>query len=406
MNVFLGDAMHNEKIAKSASLISLSLIPFTALCVVTLLYIFLPVAINLASFLSVSQESVAQLTTCFGIFYAFGFLVWGALSDKFGRENIIQGGLLSLAIITFILPLYQNYGYLLLMRCLQGFFASSFPPVILAWLAENLEEKYRKCAVSLISCAFLLAGSLGQWFGSVMIETAINLSMYILGIIYVLSSVIFYFLSKKIIKNSVNQINQSPKKVSLIKTLCQIPNVLFDRKLIRIYGSALFVLMSFVALYLFINSFNSDISISVAQLRQIATLGMLVSLLSSWLFSKIAVTKILAISLMMMSITFAVHFLIIYRFISTNSLLPLVHLIYVSSIALAIPSMITCSSLFSTPKNRGVAVSLYTCILFIGASLGSLFPNYINMNFLVLFITAMLFIIGVSVAKLKQSISS
>lgn len=119
---------------------------------------------------------------------------------------------------------------------------------------------------------------------------------------------------------------------------------------------------------------------------------------------KIAVTKILAISLMMMSITFAVHFLIIYRFIATNSLLPLVHLIYVSSIALAIPSMITCSSLFSAQKNRGIAVSLYTCILFIGASLGSFFPNYINMNVLFLSTTTMLFIIGISVLKLKQSV--
>lgn len=398
--------MSHEKIVKSTNFISLIIVPFTALCVVTLLYIFLPVTVNLASLLSVSQENVAQLTTCFGIFYAFGFLLWGALSDKLGRENIIQGGLLSLSIITFILPLYPNYSYLLLIRCLQGFFASSFPPVILAWLAENLEEKYRKRAVSLISCAFLLAGSLGQWFGAVMIETSINLSMNTLGIIYLLTGVIFYFLSKKIIKDRDNQINQSPQKISLIKILCQIPNVLFDRKLIRIYGSALFVLMSFVSLYLFINSYKGDISTSVGQLRQIATLGMLVSLSSSWLFSKIAITKILATSLVIMSITFTVQFLIIYRFISINSLLPLVHFIYVSSIALAIPSMITCSSLFSEQENRGIAVSLYTCILFIGASLGSLLPNYINMNVLVLLISIMLFIIGLSVSKLKQSISS
>ncbi|OCG26009.1 hypothetical protein A9G11_01390 [Gilliamella sp. wkB108] len=396
--------MGNEKIAKSTSFISLSLIPFTALCVVTLLYIFLPVAVNLASFLSVSQESIAPLTTCFGIFYALGFLFWGALSDKFGRENIIQGGLLSLSIITFILPLYPNYSYLLLMRCLQGFFASSFPPVILAWLAENLKEKYRKRAVSLISCSFLLAGTLGQWFGAIMIQTSINLSMYILGTIYILSGIMFYFLSKKIIKNRVSQ---SSKKVSLIKILCQIPSVLFDIQLLKIYGSALLVLMSFVSLYVYLNTSKGDISISIAQLRLIATMGMLVSLLSSWLFSKMAVTKVLAISLLLMSVTFAMHFLIIYRFIfSINSLLPLVHLIYVASIALAIPSMITCSSLFSAQQNRGVAVSLYTCILFVGASLGSLLPNYINMNFSVLFITAMLFIIGLSVSKIKQSICS
>ncbi|OCG03988.1 MFS transporter [Gilliamella sp. wkB112] len=390
--------MSNKKIIKNTSFISLSLIPFTALCVVTLLYIFLPVAVNLTSFLLVSQESVTQLTTCFGIFYALGFLLWGALSDKYGRENIIQGGLLSLAIITFILPLYPNYSYLLLMRCLQGFFASSFPPVILAWLAENLEEKYRKRAVSLISCAFLLAGTLGQWFGSVMIQTSINLSMFTLAIVYLFSGIIFSFLTKKIIKNRVNQSSQN---ASLIKILCQIPDVLFDKKLIRIYGSALLVLMSFVSLYVCLNSFNEDKLIKIAQLRLIAAVGMLTSLLSSWLFSKMAVTKVLSMSLLLMSITFAMHFLIIYRYMFITSVLPFIHLIYVSSIALAIPSMITCSSLFSAQKNRGIAVSLYTCILFIGASLGSLFPNYININVLSLSITTMLFIVGISVLKLK-----
>jgi MFS transporter, YNFM family, putative membrane transport protein len=399
MGILLGDKMDNLKITRNINVISLSLIPFTALCVVTLLYIFLPVVANLSSILNVPPKSVAQLTTFFGIFYALGFLLWGGLSDKFGRKSIILGGLFSLSFITLMLTLTSDYRSLLFLRCLQGFFASSFPPVILVWLSETLDEKYRKRAISLISCSFLLAGTLGQWFGATMINKSINLSMYTLAVIYLLSGIIFYFLNKKI------NIVRPNKKDSLVKIFTQIPNVLLQKNLIRIYCSAFFVLMSFVCLYVCLNSFNGDVKINVNQLRKVATLGMFVSLFSSWLFSKISVTKVLASALLVMSITLIIQFFIIFGYISENYLLPLAHFIYVSSIALAIPSMITCSSLFSAQQNRGIAISLYTCILFIGASLGSLLPNYINLNVLFLFITTILFIVGISVSMLKQDLS-
>ncbi|XKM12830.1 MFS transporter [Orbaceae bacterium ac157xtp] len=384
------------------TVISLSLIPFTALCVVTLLYIFLSVVGNLSISLKTTPENIAQLTTCFGFFYAFGFLIWGVFSDIYGRRRIIIFGLLSLSVVTFLLSLFSNYGYLLLVRGLQGFFASSFPPVILAWLAENLSDKYRKIAISLISCAFLLAGTLGQWFGVTLIHSSINLSMYILAIIYLISGLIFYFITKNMTDLVPIRQTESVNNLSVLKVFVQIPQVFLERKLIKIYASALFVLMSFVSLYLILNSNNKSSMIELNQLRQIATLGMLNSLFSSWLFSKITVTKVLASSLLVMSITLALQYFIFKGYMQQQIIFFIIHYIYISSIAFAIPAMITCASMFSTQKNRGVAVSLYTCILFVGASLGSFLPNCINIDALFILIIIALFLIGLSVIKLRK----
>lgn len=388
---------------KGQSLLVTSIIPLIALAVVTQLYILLPVVHVMNQLLKVTSDQSGLLTTFFGIFYAIGFLLWGVLSDKYGREKIIIAGLAGLAIITTMISFTNNYHALLVMRCVQGFIASSYPPVILAWVAENYNDKSKKRLVSFLSCSFLLAGTLGQLYGVVMIENSLMTSMLSLSLIYFLGGLIFLFKTKKKSELKLN------KEINIRLLISNLTSALKDKKLSYIYLSCFFVLMSFVSIYyiLISGNLNNDIdTFNIKITRNMATLGMLTCLISGRLFQFFHPLKVLAISLFLMSITLVFQFLLIKNW-NAQYMIPFLifHTVFSAMVSLAIPSMITCTTLFSNNSNRGSAISLYTCILFIGASLGSYLPGVINTTGFFILVSLILTFISLRIFFIKPTIS-
>lgn len=388
---------------KRQSFLVTSIIPLIALAVVTQLYILLPVVNVMAQLLKINSDQTGLLTTLFGIFYAVGFLLWGAMSDKYGREKIIIAGLAGLAIITAMISFTNNYQALLIMRCVQGFIASSYPPVILAWVAENYSDKSKKLLVSFLSCSFLLAGTLGQLYGVAMIENSLMKSMLFLSLIYFLGCLIFLFKTEKKSKDNLN------KEINIKLLILNLINALKDKNLSYIYISCFFVLMSFVSIYysLISGRINNHLDkFNIELLRNVATLGMLTCLISGRLFKLMHPLKLLAISLFLMSITLLLQFLFIKNW-NTHYMMPLliIHTIFSSMVSLAIPSMITCTTLFSNNTNRGSSISLYTCILFIGASLGSYLPGIINTTWFFILVSFLLIIISLRIFFIKHTVS-
>lgn len=137
-----------------------------------------------------------------------------------------------------------------------------------------------------------------------------------------------------------------------------------------------------------------------------ATLGMLTCLISGRLFQFFHPLKVLAISLFLMSITLLFQFLLIKNW-NAQYMIPFLifHTVFSAMVSLAIPSMITCTTLFSNNSNRGSAISLYTCILFIGASLGSYLPGVINTTGFFILVSLILTFISLRIFFIKPTIS-
>lgn len=394
-----GLAMRKEK---NQSMLIAFIIPLIALTVVTQLYILLPVVNVLNQILKTNSGQTGLLTTFFGIFYAMGFLLWGVMSDKYGREKVIVIGLTGLGIITAIIPFINNYQTLLVIRCIQGFIASSYPPVILAWISENYNDKYKKLLISFLSCSFLLSGTLGQLYGAVMIKSSLTHGMISLAVVYILGGIIFNLRKGKSKNHDGNVIKFSALAYNLF-------NSLKDKNLSRIYLSSFFVLMSFVSIYYSLISGklnNNFINFNTDLMRNVATLGMLTCLISGRLFKYIHPLKILSSSLFFMAITLILQYLFIING-NIHYIIPflIVHYIFSAMISLAIPSMITCTTLFSNSTNRGGAISLYTCILFIGASLGSYLPGVISSTWFFCLLSIMLAISALRITFINNSIS-
>lgn len=382
----------------------LFLVPMMALSIVGLLYMLLPVTSVLARGLNLSISAAGWLTTGFGLTYAAGFLVWGPLSDRYGRSRIIVCGIALLSLVTFGLSAIENVACLVALRCLQGALASSFSPVALAWLAERLTGSSRRWSIALISCAFLVAGTLGQWYGATFVPRAISAAMLPLAMFYAASGSIFYAVTRREWRTR-EMSTAVPMSARLV--MVGMLRTLKTPALVGLYACAFFVLMSFISLYLFLGQMSARgaIPLSLGTLRSIATIGMLSCLLSGLLFERCKPTWVLGISLMVMSAMYGMQ-LILLLFSNWNEPLFLgCHVLFVVSMALAIPAMITCVSLLSSPKYRGIAMSLYTFILFLGASLGSMASSYHAVEILSSFIIAILMLAGggVCIVQLRMN---
>lgn len=101
---------------------------------------YLPSFGDIAQDLSVSKERIQTTLALFTLGFAFGQLLWGPLSDSFGRKLMILIGVLVAAFIALMLTQVDNIIHFYFLRFLQGFFGSA-PAVVAGALLRDLFNK-------------------------------------------------------------------------------------------------------------------------------------------------------------------------------------------------------------------------------------------------------------------------
>lgn len=87
--------------------------------------LYVPSMSLVASGLDVSGSSVQLTMSSLLIGFSFGALIYGPLSDRFGRKPVLCVGLTMYAIAAVLAALSPNLTYLVMARALQGFAASA-----------------------------------------------------------------------------------------------------------------------------------------------------------------------------------------------------------------------------------------------------------------------------------------
>ena len=101
---------------------------------------YLPSFGDIAQDLSVPKERIQTTLALFTLGFAFGQLLWGPLSDSFGRKLMILIGVLVAAFIALMLTQVDNIIHFYFLRFLQGFFGSA-PAVVAGALLKDLFNK-------------------------------------------------------------------------------------------------------------------------------------------------------------------------------------------------------------------------------------------------------------------------
>ncbi|MBS4162170.1 MFS transporter, partial [Klebsiella pneumoniae] len=87
--------------------------------VMSSLYITIPLTTVFMNQFAVSSDQAAWTGSIFSIFFALGCLIYGPVSDRFCRKNVIVIGLGFLAVFTLMISFAENLSALILFRALQ-----------------------------------------------------------------------------------------------------------------------------------------------------------------------------------------------------------------------------------------------------------------------------------------------
>lgn len=344
----------------------IALLALSGMAVVGELYLPLPLLESIAVEYHVSSEAAGMVSSAFGLAYATGFLIFGPLSDRYGRKPVMVLGLLSLAGASAAVAIAGSFETLVGARAVQGLAASSFPPVALAYLSETLPARQRLWGIAWMSTAFLAAGLVGQIYGGVFQGSGLTAALW--------PAVVFYVLVGLLITQLPAGHTGTPG-VSVLRVFTSITRLFANPALVRAYAAAFVVLLSFVAFYVGLDRSRGDelvqAGLNPLTVRAIALPAMLMPLAAASLIKRFGSVPVLVGGLMTAAMSLGAIPM------GSELLGPLgFSITFVAGISATVPALIARVGQAADTDQYGMAVAFYTFILFVGASIGPFWPAW------------------------------
>lgn len=128
---------------------------------------YLPALPTMSQHLTTTSAVVNLSITGFFFSYAIGMLIWGPLSDKFGRKKPLFAGFLLYTIASFLCMISWQIGMLIFCRILQGIGAASVTSISMAIVKDCFAGKTRETVLALVQTLSgfgpILAPVIGSW---------------------------------------------------------------------------------------------------------------------------------------------------------------------------------------------------------------------------------------------------
>ncbi|MEK4737823.1 MULTISPECIES: MFS transporter [Bacillus] len=341
---------------------------WAGMVVMSSLYVTIPLTALFSDLFKVSLAQSAATGSIFSVGFAIGCLLFGAISDKYGRKKVIFIGLLALSIVSFFLGIVDSLFWLVILRGLQGIAAATFSPVALAYVVEMFPVEKKVTTIGFVSTGFLVAGIAGQ-----VISTAVSqhfgwhMVFFLLSIIYIITAVLVHY--------SLPKGETSQSNTDILGPIKQMGKVFTHKSLVLSYMIAFVLLMAFVNMYTVLGNYLSSptynlTSEQILYFRLAGLFGMLLSPLAGRLTKRFGVRQVLQGGLLV-----AIFSLSSMGFISNLPLLVMMSICFVIGIAISVPSLVSLVGQLGG-EARGIAVSIYTFILFLGTSIGPIISIY------------------------------
>ena len=332
----------------------------TALLVLTPLYAAIPLRKPISA--QLHGSATFALSTAFSLTYAAGFLIWGPVSDHYGRRRIMALALGILTVSTACCALAPSLPALAILRAVQGLSASGFAPVALAHLSEAPAPPRRARAIGAMSTSFLVAGIAGQVLASLV---ALHLGWrwffpLCAGLLAVALVVILAV---------VHDAARTPGS-SLRGQFRALGRLALRPAVLALSLAHLTLLMVFVAMYTGIGGHLESLGMqpsTIILIRLAALPAMFLSLGAGALAARWSWPQVARLGFGLSALGMLGEALL------AGSLMGLVaaSVVYVAGVALAAPAMISLYGQVSAP-NRGSGMALNGFILFVGTSIGPL----------------------------------
>jgi MFS transporter, YNFM family, putative membrane transport protein len=350
---------------KAPAVAPLAVLVVCALLVLMQLYVAIPLAPVIGdAFERGGPAAAAALGTTFAAAYGLGFLIWGPLSDRYGRKPILVPGMVLLAIVTGGLAAAWSLPIVALLRFLQGLVAASFAAAALAYVGEALPPRWRSTGIGAISTSFLTAGILGQIYAQAVAQ--------ILGWRWVFGlAAPALLIAAAAAATILLEPARSGPPASLGQKYRDMAALAVRRELTLVNAASFTVLLSFVAMYAALGpllraEFGLE-SIGVLLVRLAGLPAMLLAPLAGWFVGRHGATRVAIVGFLL-----ATAGLVAEAF-SASALWALVvsSVLFVLGVATAVPAVISLVA-GRGGASRGSALAINGLVVFAGASFGPL----------------------------------
>jgi MFS family permease len=337
-----------------------------ALLVLMQLYLAIPLAPIVGEALG-SDGAAAALGTAYSLAYALGLIIFGPLSDRYGRKPVLIPGMVALAIATGALFFASSMIMVGVLRAIQGLFAASFAAVTLAYVGEALPRRWRSTGIGAVATAFLVAGIVGQVYAQAVAD--VLGWQWVFGLAapaFALAAVgLGTILVEPALRRAPSSLGQEYRELA---TLAR------QRQMALPYLALFTILLSFVAMYAalgpwLVTRFGLD-SADVLLVRLAGLPGMVLAPLAGWLAGRFGAARVsiagfgvAAAGLVLEAVTAGT----LWQLVAASA-------IFVAGIATVVPAMIALVGSRAGPA-RGGALGLGGLALFAGASCGPLAPG-------------------------------
>ncbi|WP_339254832.1 MFS transporter [Paenibacillus sp. FSL P2-0136] len=333
-----------------------------SLIVVSGIYVTLPLGSLLADAFEASPARVAWASSAFTFSYALGFLLFAPLSERFGRWPMMFWGLLALGVITPLLGLAPDLSALIALRSLQGLAAATFAPAVMIYVAETFPPERRVAAMGFVSTGFLVSAIAGQLFSSAVSGYwGWSYVFYIHGALCLVAA--------GLTGAFVPRGKERRTRAGMTALYKQLPALFLQKQLVLCYLICLTILLSFVGMYtIFQNDLTeTPFTLTAAQLMQVRAAGLAGMILAPFagrLAARFGFKRTLQAGLLL-----AAGGLGAVGLSSTLPVLVIMSIVYIAGISIMIPVLISLIGVLAGER-RGPAITLYSLMLFIGASAG------------------------------------
>ena len=134
--------------------------------------LYLPALPKMMEILGASQSKVNLTLSQFFIFFAAGLLLWGPLSEKFGRKPVLLTGLVLYAVASMLCAVSNTVEQLILARILQAFGGSAATAVATAVIKDVYTGKERERVLALVMTMVIIAPVVAPVIGALLLKIA------------------------------------------------------------------------------------------------------------------------------------------------------------------------------------------------------------------------------------------
>ncbi|WP_083982653.1 MFS transporter [Actinomadura hibisca] len=326
----------------------------TALLATGQLYGLIPLVNAMAAEWHTTPATATWLVTVYGLGYAAGFVLFGPLSDRYGRRRVIVTGVAATAALTLLTAAAPGFGAALLLRIVQGMAMGAFPPVAMAYIGERIEPRRRLVSMTALTTGFLASAALAQLAAQALAGLGWRMFFVLTAVLFALAAVA---LRRVLLPDA-----PAPAGVSPLDAYRAMPRLLRSPDLRLLYLAVPTVLTGFVAVFTGLQLTGTEglVALRASGLPVILALPFLTPLLARVPGPRRAALALAAAGLAT----------VLIALLAPGTLgLALLLMVLTAGVGLAAPALVEAIGARAGAA-RGPASSLFTALLFVGASLG------------------------------------